>query len=215
VEQSSLEVRERAREVEPTAVAFQETIVVQNMTSTQAAATDRPLDTAGPLPHTLTSAAIGFTPSLVPTLTPSVTPSQTPLPVPTTKVPPTEIPPTAIPPTQLPPTGVPTQSILWDPACPSSLYGATKIYVSDSEAYYQVFAKSPQSPLFTTSAQFGDPNDVKTCAFSGDGRFAAAYHYESASGGYTWIGIWDIASGARIGEKIIDGWTLDMSGAFD
>ncbi len=68
---------------------------------------------------------------------------------------------------------------------------------------------------FKTNAEFSTPNDVKAAGFSSDStKFAAAYHYGSASS-YTWIGVWDTKSGKLLDSVKKKGWTTDLSGVFD
>jgi hypothetical protein len=108
VVESSLESKERAREVEPTAVAFQETVVVEQLTSTYANVTAPPPDTAASVTNTLPPPVTSLTPSSSPTATASVTLTLTASP---TQVPPTAIPTTQVPPTKTPTIQVPTTSI--------------------------------------------------------------------------------------------------------
>jgi hypothetical protein len=68
--------------------------------------------------------------------------------------------------------------------------------------------------VLVTQAEFDTPNDVKAGLFSPDSRqFAAAYHYGHA-GGYTWVGVWDIETRARVRTERKPGWTTDLSWVF-
>lgn len=208
VSQSYLDAMDRAEEVEPLAVAAQETVVAQNPAFIQSVGMNAAPSTEVMNVNIATPVELSVTPSVAPTVSPTPTASFTPIPIPTTQVPPSPI-----PPTDMPPTAIPTVVILWDTTCPNNIYGAVR--VQDFGEHYQVRDKASNAVIFTTEAQFQDNNDVKTCVFSGDGgRFAAAYHYASDTGGYTWVGVWSIASGNKVDETIIEGWQYDISGYF-
>jgi hypothetical protein len=214
VEQSSLDAKERAREVEPTAVAFQETIAVQTLIFTPALATDVPPNTVIAATNHPTSIEVSFTPSLAPTITASVTASQTPQPSPT-QVPPTPIPPTEEPSTQPPPTPIPTQAVTYEFYSSDGIYGVNHLYLSDSLVHCQVFETSTNRLILTTSAKYSSDNDVKNCNFgAGNSKFAAAYHYGD-NGDYTWIGVWSLPQGDFLYPWEKPGHTDDLSGVFD
>ncbi len=75
-------------------------------------------------------------------------------------------------------------------------------------SHYHVANVASGKFLFSTTAQFTTPNDVKAGIFSHDSQqFAAAYHYEH-DGKYTWVGIWNVNSGQRIKGWVTRGWVL-------
>lgn len=97
-------------------------------------------------------------------------------------------------------------------------YEATKVRMGRS-VHYQVREIAPNRIVFTTHAQFTDSaNDVKAGTFSPDSRkIAAAYHYSHKyveKGGYTWLAIWDIQTGALVDSKEIPGITTDIYSVF-
>jgi hypothetical protein len=79
---------------------------------------------------------------------------------------------------------------------------------SRPDVHYQIFEIATGRIALTTRAQYRRPNNVKAGTFSPDSRqFAAAYHYNHLpKGRYTWIGIWDIGTGALLREREVLGW---------
>lgn len=97
---------------------------------------------------------------------------------------------------------------------PNKLYEATRVG-SGNDIHYQLIERETNRKLLVTHAEYTTPNDVKAGVFSQDStRFAAAYHYGHA-GGYTWIGVWDIQTGALIRVEKRPGWTVDIFAIFE
>lgn len=85
---------------------------------------------------------------------------------------------------------------------------------SGKDRHYQVQDMETKRVVFTTSAQYPTPNDVKAGMFSPDAKeFAAAYHY-GHEGSYTWIGVWSLANGQRVRTERKQGWTRDLASVF-
>ena len=83
-----------------------------------------------------------------------------------------------------------------------------------NDLHYKVIEVETSSEIMVTHARYITPIDVKAAIFSPDSKkFAAAYHYEHKER-YTWIGIWDIKSGALIGEKQKPGFITNISFVF-
>jgi serine/threonine protein kinase len=81
-----------------------------------------------------------------------------------------------------------------------------------ADVHYQMTDISSGKVAFSTYGRYSSANDVKGGAFSPDSKkFAAVYHYDS----YTWIGVWDLSSGAFLNAKMIAGWTYNITGIFD
>jgi hypothetical protein len=65
------------------------------------------------------------------------------------------------------------------------------------DKHYQIKERASGRIIFTTSARYKTPNDVKGGAFSPDSqKFAAIYHY-GHKGPHTWIVVWWVTTGLR------------------
>ncbi|MCI0556982.1 MAG: hypothetical protein MN733_00685 [Nitrososphaera sp.] len=96
---------------------------------------------------------------------------------------------------------------------PDGRYEARKVG-SGKDAHYQIREVETKRLVLTTHAEFTTPNNVKAASFSPDSKmFAAAYHY-GHTGGYTWIGIWDLGSGSLLRAETPSGWITDISSVF-
>ncbi|UCD71820.1 MAG: hypothetical protein JSW70_02170 [Syntrophobacterales bacterium] len=95
---------------------------------------------------------------------------------------------------------------------PDGRYEAVKVGTG-AGLHYQIKEIDTDRIVLTTHAQYDTPNDVKMGKFSQDSKeFAAAYHYGIKTGYYswTWIGIWDIATGKLLRTENLPGWAPDI-----
>jgi len=80
--------------------------------------------------------------------------------------------------------------------------------------HYQVMLVKTKSVILVTHAEYNTPNVVKAGSFSQDSKtFASAYHY-GHSGGYTWIGVWNLETGKLILSKNCSGWISNINFIF-
>jgi hypothetical protein len=93
------------------------------------------------------------------------------------------------------------------PRSPNGKYEAAAVRGENGGSHFQVKEVEGGRVVLTTSAQYETPNDVKAGKFSADStKLAAAYHYGHA-GQYTWVGLWSLKTGERVGMVILKGWT--------
>lgn len=94
------------------------------------------------------------------------------------------------------------------PRSTNGKYEAVRIKDDKGGIHFQVKEVDGGKVVLTTSAQYETPNDVKAGNFNADStQLAAAYHY---GGPYTWIGVWSLKTGKRLGTTILKGWVTSI-----